>query len=215
LPETSKTVLHVGCGRQAHGNLHPAFLGEGWRELRLDIDPDVEPDIVGSITDMADVRDGSMAALYSSHNVEHLFAHEVPLALREFRRVLRPDGFALITLPDIQSVCEAVLERGLETPAYVSPIGPIAPLDIMYGFRPALAQGKIFMAHRCAFTAQSLLAALTAAGFGFTVVQRCLPNLSLWAVAWVAPPDALEQQRIQDATLPLNRAARSRHPELV
>jgi predicted SAM-dependent methyltransferase len=38
-----------------------------------------------------------MDALYSSHNIEHVFAHEVVPTLKEFRRVLKPDGFVVIT----------------------------------------------------------------------------------------------------------------------
>ena len=63
-----------------------------WHELRLDIDPSVGPDVVGTMTDMAEVISESVDAIFSSHNLEHLEAHEVPVALQEFRRVLKPDG---------------------------------------------------------------------------------------------------------------------------
>jgi SAM-dependent methyltransferase len=208
MAQNSRTVLHVGCGPHVPGALHSAFTGQDWREIRLDINPEVEPDIIASMTRMTGVGSGSMDALYSSHNLEHLFAHEAPDALREFRRVLKPDGFVLITLPDIQAVCEAVLHQGLETPVLVTPCGPVAPLDILYGFRPALADGKVHMAHRSAFTLQTLLAALTAAGFGYAVGQRYLPNLSLWAIAWATRPSEAEAHRIQDTMLPLNRVAK-------
>lgn len=35
-------------------------------ELRLDIDPSVKPDIVGNITEMPDVREASVDAVFSS-----------------------------------------------------------------------------------------------------------------------------------------------------
>ena len=38
----------------------------------------------------------SVDAILSSQNIEHLYPHEVALALKEFLRVLRPDGFAVI-----------------------------------------------------------------------------------------------------------------------
>jgi ubiquinone/menaquinone biosynthesis C-methylase UbiE len=57
------------------------------------------------MTDMSAVETSSMDALYSSHNIEHVYAHEVPKALAEFKRVLRPDGFVIITCPDIQAIC--------------------------------------------------------------------------------------------------------------
>ena len=74
-----KTVLNVGCGPQGrpHGF---AGLAQGWTALRLDIDPAVEPDVVGTMTDMSAVATGSVDAVVSSHNIEHLYPHEVPLA---------------------------------------------------------------------------------------------------------------------------------------
>ena len=47
-----------------------------WQEVRLDISEQVAPDIIGTITDMEAVADGSMDALWSSHNIEHVFPHE-------------------------------------------------------------------------------------------------------------------------------------------
>ena len=108
----------------------------------MDIDPGVDPDIVGTMTDMAAVPTASVDAVFSSHNIEHLYSHEVPVALGEFIRVLRPDGFAVITCPDLQSVARLIAEDKLIETAYVSPAGPIAPLDIVYGYRPALAAGR-------------------------------------------------------------------------
>ena len=74
-----KTVLNVGCGPQGrpHGFAGPA---QGWTALRLDIDPAVEPDVVDTMTDMSAVATGSVDAVVSSHNIEHLYPHEVPLA---------------------------------------------------------------------------------------------------------------------------------------
>ncbi|MFM7393240.1 MAG: class I SAM-dependent methyltransferase [Cyanobium sp.] len=87
LPEHG-TLLHVGCGSK-HIDRTP-FAGSQWQEVRFDINPDVTPDLVGSLTDMGAVADGSMDAVFSTHNLEHPYAHEVPRALAEFRRVLRP-----------------------------------------------------------------------------------------------------------------------------
>lgn len=182
----TRTVLHVGCGMPDPRKLPAAFFAVGeWREVRLDIDPGVAPDIIASITDMTVVGSGSVDAVWSAHNVEHLFAHEVPIALAEFRRVLRPDGFALITVPDLQRVAELVAQDRLMEPAYISPAGPIAPLDMMFGFGGAIAGGNHFMAHRTGFTARSLDAALRGAGFAQVRVVRD-EAFALWATAHVA-----------------------------
>lgn len=185
-PATQRSLLHVGCGLPDPRKLPPAFFAPGeWREVRLDIDPGVAPDIIGSITDMAAVASASFDAVWSAHNLEHLFAHEVPLALREFRRVLRPGGFALITLPDLQRVAELVAQDRLADPAYLSPAGPITPLDMLYGHGAAIAAGNAFMAHRSGFTARTLEAALVAARFDSVRVVRD-ESYALWATATVA-----------------------------
>src|SRR6185312_14387941 len=89
-PAGARLVLHVGCGPPDHMSLHKRFRGSEWVELRLDVDPGVRPDIVATITDMSPVPDASVDAVFSHHNIEHIFAHEVPLAFAEFLRVLRP-----------------------------------------------------------------------------------------------------------------------------
>jgi len=180
-------VLHVGCGVANPDKLPHAYFPPGlWRELRLDIDPAVAPDIVGSITDMTMIADGSVDALWSSHNLEHLWSHEVSLALAEFIRVLRPGGFVLLTMPDLQQVAALVAAGQLEEPAYVSSMGPVAPLDILYGFRPALAQGNAYMGHKTGYTSTSLAAHLMHAGFAQIRVERD-GRFALWATA--AKPD--------------------------
>ena len=178
-----RTVLHVGCGPADPGKLPSAYFpADGsWRELRLDIDPDVAPDIVASLTDMGAVPDASVDAVWSAHNLEHLWAHEVPVALAEFLRVLRPGGFALVTMPDLQQVAELVAAGKLEDAAYVSPMGPIAPLDMLYGYRPAVAGGNAFMGHRTGFTAGTLARHLATAGFVGVGVERD-GHYGLWGI---------------------------------
>ena len=67
----------------------------------------------------------SVDAVWSSHNVEHLYGHQVPTALGEFNRVLKAGGLALITLPDLQTVCRSIAEGKLEPVLYQSPAGPV------------------------------------------------------------------------------------------
>ena len=59
-PASAGAVLHVGCGRAP---LPPELAERGWREIRYDIDPAVEPDLVGSITAMDQIADGSIDAI--------------------------------------------------------------------------------------------------------------------------------------------------------
>lgn len=202
----TKRVLHVGCGAKAAGKLHPAFGSDEWLEVRLDIDAAVLPDIVATMTDMSPVAEASVDAVFSSHNLEHLYPHEVPVAMAEFRRVLKPGGFALITLPDLQEVARLVASDGLEATAYLSALGPIQPLDILFGHRGALAGGNLFMAHHTGFTSATLIGALAAAGFASSTVQRVPSSYSLWAIAFCMRPSPLELETAQNRMLPLHLA---------
>ena len=188
-PEESKRkVLHVGCGGADRRSMPQYFQGRAWQEIRLDINPDVLPDVVASMLDMSPVEDASVDAVYSSHNIEHLHPHEVPIALKEFRRVLKADGLLALTCPDIQSVCALVAEDKLDEPAYVSPAGPIAPLDMLYGHRASMARGNLYMAHKTGFTATTLEKSLIEGGFESCTVRRGT-NFDLMALAYpIMPP---------------------------
>jgi len=196
--------LHVGCGRADKQSTTPGFAGPAWREIRLDIDPDAQPDVIGSMTAMPAITDAAVDAVFSSHNLEHLYPHEVPLALAEFLRVLRPAGYLVLTCPDLHAVCRQVVEVGLTDPAYLSPAGPIAPLDMLYGHQQAMAAGNLFMAHRCGFTQASLAAALRQAGFGAVRVVAAPAGLyDLWAIACKADLPARDLAAIAAAHFPL------------
>jgi SAM-dependent methyltransferase len=179
-----RLVLHVGCGPPDEDNLFELFRTPEWRELRLDIDPEMRPDLVGNIVDMGDVVPSeSVDALWSSHNIEHVFAYEVPQVFGEFLRVLRPGGFALITTPDLQRAAERIAAGRLEDPLYQAEAGAITPLDMVYGHGQEISRGFHFMAHRTGYTARTLERKLRDAGFAEVRVQREPSDLALWANA--------------------------------
>src|SRR5579862_2223461 len=119
-----KSLLHVGCG-WTNKSLLKGFNSDDWQEIRFDINSSVRPDIEGTLTDMEAVDTESVDAIYSSHNIEHVFPHEVHSVLLEFHRVLKHDGFVVLTCPDLISVCQAVIDNQLMETLYVSPAGPI------------------------------------------------------------------------------------------
>jgi len=200
----AKTILHVGPGHRNNGARLPAvFQDSEWQEIRLDIDPTNEPDIVGSMLDMAAVADASVDAIYSAHNIEHVYAHEVPQVLKEFLRVLKPDGFLVVTCPDLQTVCQLVAEDKLGDAAYTSPAGPITPLDILYGHGEALAGGHLYMAHKTGFTLKTLTQALHAAGFATSAGKRRARGLDLWVVATKSQIDEAALRELAGKVLPI------------
>lgn len=194
-----KNVLHVGCGVKKPGRLHAMFTSDEWNEIRLDINPDARPDLVADITDMRIVDSGSMDALYSSHNLEHLYPHQVGRALGEFRRVLKPGALALVAVPDLQMVAALIAEDKAAETLYTSPLGPVTPLDVVYGHQTALARGNMFMAHRTGFTASTLGKALVDAGFGSVRLSRDEKTYSLWVQALAVTREEAEkmQQRAE------------------
>ncbi len=178
----TRQLLHVGCGPARPDRLPAFFQSSEWRETRLDIDPNVNPDIIGSISDLSAVAKASVDAIWSSHNLEHLNAYEVPVALAEFKRVLKPNGFALISVPDLRAVARHIANDQLTSTLYQSAAGPITALDIVFGHQASQAAGNHFMAHRTGFTCSTLGQCLLNAGFNEVRVHEGR-YWDLWAIA--------------------------------
>jgi SAM-dependent methyltransferase len=191
-----KIFLHAGCG-SLYKSSCLGFNNDNWKEIRFDIDEGNNPDIVGTLTDMKSVVTGSVDAVYSSQNIEHIYPHEVPIALREFHRVLKEDGIVVIHCPDLQSVCKAVLEGGLLEPIYNSPIGPISPIDVLYGHRRSIARGNEYMAHKGGFTYSTLYKAFKEVGFQSMAGGRRGYNLYLVAFKQRKPDDEIKKIVLQ------------------
>lgn len=190
-------LINAGCGATG-AERTPRFFAD-WRHIRIDVDPKVEPDIVADITDLAPVPDGFADAIWTSHCLEHLYHHQVPLALREFHRVLKIDGFAVILVPDIQMIARYVAEDRLTDQLYESPAGPVTPHDVLYGFGQAVAQGHVHMAHKTGFTPTSLVESLSSAGYSDFVIRR-RKNFELAAVLRKAPwPNDHYRKALMDA----------------
>jgi len=162
-------LLHVGCG----GAPIPEWADGHFSEVRLDVDDAHSPDVVASMTAMGDI--GEFDAIHCCHSLEHLHPYEVDRALLEFKRVLKPGGYAVIIVPDLEDV------QATEEVLYVAPCGPMTGLDLIYGYRPLLEQMP-YMAHKTGFTAVTMTSALTKAGFSRYSVRR-LDCYNLMAVA--------------------------------
>lgn len=157
-------VLNVGGASKAF-----ALPGHyaGWGHVLLDIAPGKDVDLALDARALRDLPRSVFDAIYCSHNLEHYYPHEVPLILEGFAHVLKPDGFAEIRVPDLDSVLRAMVERNLdvEDALYQSRSGPISVRDVLYGLGTAIAAGKVAYAHKTGFTNRSLRKALDAAGF--------------------------------------------------
>lgn len=152
----SGRFLHVGGGPITVGNDTLPDWAVGCVETRLDIEPDVQPDILASMTDMGDI--GGFNFVFSCHALEHLYPHDVPIALAEHYRVLADGGIAITIVPDLTGI------EATDEPVYESYSGPITGLDMIYG-KASFVADSIYMAHHTGFTEKTLRAAYEQAGF--------------------------------------------------
>lgn len=190
-----RLLLHIGCGMADIRSLPPGFQ-QGFREIRVDLDPDVSPDLIASFADLSAVPDASVDAVFSSHTLEHLYWFEVPQALAECRRVLHPEGMLVVTCPDLQAAAEMIAAGRLFDTAYVSPAGPITPFDIVFSYRPFVEKSPQTMSHKCGFTLESLTETIKAAGFPAVFALRRPDCFDLWCLARNSPSSAATLERL-------------------
>jgi len=179
--QLERVVINVGCGPPRLGDLPKYF--NGWSKVRVDSDESVRPDIIADLTDLSVIPDASVDAVWASHCIEHLYVHQVPAALKEFRRVLRAGGFACVIVPDLQTVANYLVADRIHEPLYQSDAGPVTPHDIIFGFGPAIAEGRTSMAHRCGFTPAMLQHCFADLTFEEVMLRRRSEALELVAVA--------------------------------
>jgi len=98
--------LHIG-GKQAHPD---------WEIFNIQDGPDV--DHVGDAVDLSPFDDEIFDELYASHILEH-FDYNGPLqkALKEWYRVLKPEGKLYISVPDMEVLCKLFVRQGITAQA--------------------------------------------------------------------------------------------------
>jgi SAM-dependent methyltransferase len=159
------------------------FASDRWDEVRVDIDQDLPNiDIYADMSNMNNIYESSCDAIFSCHSIEHLNAHDALQALKEFKRILRGDGFAIITCPDLQIAAQHIANGDGTKQLYVSPAGPITALDMVFGYN-RFTKTNPHMAHRWGYDSRLLASVLHQAGFQTVAVMRNPTGLDLWAVA--------------------------------
>ena len=142
--ETAEPLrLHIG-GHQAK---------PGWKIFN--IRPGKNVDFVGNCTDLSQFPDGAAESIYASHVIEHLgHRHELPTALAEIRRVLRPGGKFYISVPDNEFLCSVFMR-------------PNAPVDIKVRIVTMIfgMQSNEHDYHKFAFSLDMMAMYLARAGF--------------------------------------------------
>lgn len=145
---TNGLRLHIG-GEQVR---------PGWKILNIQAKPGV--DYVGDCKDLSQFADDSVDEIYGSHVYEHLsYLNELPVALREAVRVLRPGGRLLAGVPDLEVLALLMLD-------------PTLTVEQKYFVQRMIMGGQIddYDYHRAGFTFEIFCAVLKDAGF--THVER-------------------------------------------
>ncbi len=141
-------------------------LGSGERPLPGFVNVDILEDapgvdVVADISERLPFEDHSADLIYAAHILEHFPNDQVPVLLRDWRRVLRDGGQLLVAVPDLDVIARMLVERsGWFTPPHAPWIGAI------YG-----GQKDAYDFHKTGFTAPWLAYLLSEAGFG-TVRQE-------------------------------------------
>lgn len=153
------TVLHCGAG----GSDLPFYM-KHCKEIKVDIDPETNPDIVANMANLPEGI-GPFDAVFSSHALEHLYPHEIGPCLKGWLRVLKPQGALILFVPDLEGI------QPTKEVLYVAASGPVTGHDMYYGFSKFL-ETTPSMAHHSGFVASTLEQALKDSGFSNIKVER-------------------------------------------
>lgn len=142
---------------------------EGWEVLNAI--PAEWVDHVGKAEDLSHFADNTFTEIYVSRVLEHLGCQSaLPAALIEWYRVLAPDGRLMVSVPDMDALCELYLDR-----AFFGPEQRFAIMRLMFG-----GQGDQYDVHCVGLNEELLSSYLSEAGFtdvrrveGFGLFEDC------------------------------------------
>lgn len=87
-------------------------LGSGKKRIlgytNVDIDPGCEPDILCDILFLP-MEEGTVEEIMAIHVFEHLWLIDIPIALREWKRVLVPGGKLVLEMPCLDKIVRNLL----------------------------------------------------------------------------------------------------------
>lgn len=127
---------------------------EGWEVLNAI--PAAWVDHVGRAEDLSQFADSTFAEIYASHVLEHLgYQSALPAALVEWHRVLVPEGRLMVSVPDMDILCELYSRRDL-----FGPEQRLAIMRMMFG-----GQVDQYDFHHVGLNQELLTSYLASAGF--------------------------------------------------
>lgn len=133
--------LHLGCGKRHLQGWHHRDSAE-WEHL----------DSVGPVQDLSEFADDSVEQIYASHVLEYFDRKEAVEVLREWKRVLIPDGILRVAVPDFDALVE-IYSKNYQIDAILGPL-----------FGRMMSDGGMIY-HRTTYNHESLNNLLDEAGF--------------------------------------------------
>ncbi|MCF8169259.1 MAG: hypothetical protein K9K38_23085 [Rhodoferax sp.] len=95
----------------------------------------------------------------------HVGCGPLTLALAKLRRVLRPQGRAVIICHYLHAAAKLIAEDRLFDLIHEEGAGSATPFDMLFSLRAMAGREKPYMAHHCGFTASTPQEALPGSGF--------------------------------------------------
>jgi len=134
--------LHLGCGWRdfGHGWIH--IDGGDYAHLNYH-----------SLTDLSQFEDNSVDLIYASHIVEYFDRIEFSEVLKEWERVLKPEGRMRLAVPNFQVLSKLYIEGTIKLENILGPL---------YG---KMQMGDKTIYHKTVYDLESLKNLLTHAGF--------------------------------------------------
>lgn len=161
---TSYTKLNIACGPV---NRFP----EPW--LNIDLKSDVAQ-LEMDVRKLPDEWSGAFWEVRASHVIEHFFAEEWPVVLREWLRVLKPGGVLRLAMPDLRVIVDNLFTKDgtdLKGRPTLSLTEQTAVLSQIYGVGYTTAETEDRWRHRIVVDDATVINFLNELG-GITAVQR-------------------------------------------
>lgn len=139
--------LHLGCGK----NYIPGF-------IHIDLADFPHIDYKNDIGDLSMFDDNSVDLIYSSHSLEYFDREEAKEVLKEWYRVLKPEGKLRLAVPDFGAIVRVYLKHG-----DLNHRGILGPLYGKMAIKTSEDEKIIY--HKTAYDFESLKKLLGSVGF--------------------------------------------------
>ena len=140
--EVDPLILNVGCGWD-------------YRQDCVNIDlHDPKADIKADVLNLSMFGDGVADVVIASQILEHFSRHEGERALKEWFRVLRSGGECVVSVPDVEAVCELFNDFPVNVRQ--------ASMYMFFGWQ---TEDNPLMVHKWGYTPLGLAQVMEGAGF--------------------------------------------------